>query len=136
MLAFEQALQILQTQETWSNEDDLCDCVYQRLGYWNNIYIGETYEVRICCLYAEFEKTWPQYFKRTQAEPAHWNGESDMPAAIWHRQLATELGMKVSEARDMALEPPKGQPIKARVPFILNFGGREVEIDLARVRFR
>lgn len=130
MLALEQALQIIQTQETWSNQDDLCDCVYQRSGYWNNPYIGETYEVRICCLYAEFEKMWPQYFKRTFAEPAQWNGEADMPAAIWHRQLSAELGLPLSQARDMGLESPKGQPIKAKPTFFLPWSGEWVEARL------
>ena len=125
MLAFEQALEILQTQETWSNEDDLCDCTYQRSGYWNNPYIGETYEVRICCLYAEFEKVWPQFFKRTYAEPAMWNGETDMPKAIWHRQLAAELDMTVPEARGMGMEPPKGTPRKVKPRLYLPLGGDE-----------
>ena len=130
MLAFEQALKILQTRETWSNEDDLCDCVYQRSGYWNNPYIGETYEVRICCLYAEFEKTWPQYFKRTQIEPAQWNGESDMPKAIWHRQLSAELGMPIGQVRDMGLEPPKGSPLKQKPVFFLPVAGEYLEVRL------
>ena len=130
MLALDQALAIIQAQETWSNQDDLCDCIYQRSGYWNNPYIGETYEVRICCLYAEFEKMWPHLFKRTYAEPAMWNGEADMPKAIWHRQLAAELEMTVPEARSMGIEPPKGQPKVEKPHLWLTMGGEWLDVTL------
>lgn len=136
MLALEQALQIIRAQDVWDVNDDLCDCDFQRIGYWNNPYIGKTLEVRMCCIWAELYKSFPQFVRETTAEPAQWNGETDMPKSLWNRQLANELGMTVAQARDMGLEPPKGQPVKARIPFVLNFGGREVEIDLARVRFR
>lgn len=134
MLALEQALEIISTQETWSNQDDLCDCTYQRAGYWNNPYIGETYEVRICCLYAEFEKMWPQYFKRTQIEAAHWNGEDDMPASIWYRQIAKGAGVPVSLARKIAdgLTPPKGTPRTPKPLFYLKWGSDYVPMELGR----
>lgn len=135
MLALEQAAQIIQAQETWDVNDDLCDCTFQRVGYWNNPYIGETYEVRLCCVWAEMEKQWPQFFKRTQIEPAEWNGETEMPRSLYHRQLAKLHDISVSEARLIATEVPKGQPKKERVPFVLLMGGREVEIDLRKVRF-
>lgn len=136
MLALEQALQIIQSQETWDVNDDLCDCTYQRVGYWNNPYIGETYEIRLCCVWAEFEKQWPQFFKRTQIEPAAWNGETDMPRSLYHRQLAKVNGISVSEARLIAGDVPKGQPKAERLPFVLLVGGRELEIDMRKVRFR
>ena len=112
MLALEQAIEIIQAQETWDVNDDLCDCTYQRIGYWNNPYIGETMEVRLCCVWAEIEKQYPQFFRRRQIEPAEWNGEADMPRSIYHRQISKLFGVSVSDARDMAagLEPPKGQP--------------------------
>ena len=25
----------------WEYHDDLCDCTYQRIGFWTNPYIGE-----------------------------------------------------------------------------------------------
>lgn len=130
MQALEQAIEIIQAQETWSVQDDLCDCVYQRMGYWNNPYIGETYEVRFCCIWAEFEKMWPQFFKRSYAEPAEWNGEFDMPKAIWHRQLSAELGMPLSQVRDMGLEPPKGQPHRQKPVFYLPWSGEYVPVTL------
>lgn len=130
MLALEQAIEIIQAQETWDVNDDLCDCTYQRAGYWNNPYIGETYEVRLCCLFAEFEKQWPQFFKRTQIEPAEWNGEADMPASIYHRQLSKAFGVSVSEARLMANEPPKGKPHQSKPTFYLPWGGEYMEVRL------
>lgn len=130
MLALEEAIAIIQAQEAWSVEDDLCDCTYQRIGYWNNPYIGETYEIRLCCVWAEFEKQWPQFFKRTQIEPAQWNGEFDMPKAIYHRQLAKLHGISVSEAREIATEAPKGRP-KAEKPIVwLPWSGEYMEVRL------
>ncbi len=110
MLALEQAIRIIEAQDTWDVNDDLCDCTYQFMSYYNNPYIGETYEVRLCCLYAEFEKQYPQFFKRVQIEPAEWNGESDMPRSIYHRQLSKLHGLSVSEARMIAGETPRGKP--------------------------
>lgn len=135
MLALEQARAIIAAQETWDVNDDLCDCTYQRIGYWNNPYIGETYEIRLCCVWAEFEKQYPQFFKRTQIDPAEWDGEVDMPRSIYHRQLSKSLGIPVADARLVAEEAPKGKPKAQPVPFVLLVGGRELEIDLRKVRF-
>lgn len=130
MIALEEALAIVNAQETWHVNDDRCDCTYQRMGYWNNPYIGETYEIRLCCLYAEFEKQYPQFFKRTQIEPAEWNGEADMPRSIYHRQLSKLHGMTVSEARAMAGEAPKGRP-KAEKPVVwLPWSGDYLPVEL------
>lgn len=138
MLALEQALQIIQSQDTWDVNDDLCDCTYQRVGYWNNPYIGETLEVRLCCVWAEFERQWPQFFRRAQIEPAMWNGETDMPRSLWHRQLAKANGVSVSDARELAAgqDAPRGQARPEPVPFILLIGGSEVTVNLARMRRR
>lgn len=130
MLALEQALEIIQAQETWNVNDDLCDCTYQRIGYWNNPYIGETLEVRLCCVWAELEKQWPQFFRRTQIEPAKWNGEADMPRSIYHRQLAKLNGMSVSEAREMGLDPPQGRPRQPKPLFYLPWSGEYLEVTL------
>ena len=125
MLVLEQALQIIRTQDVWDVNDDLCDCDFQRIGYWNNPYIGKTLEVRMCCIWAEIYKSFPQFVRETSVEPAQWNGETDMPKSLWHRQLAAELGMKVAEAREMGLEPPQGQPAKAKARIYLPLGGGE-----------
>ncbi len=125
MLVLEQAQAIAAQQEVWNIQDDLCDCVFQRIGYWFNPYLGETLETRICCLYAEWEKQYPHLFRRTQAEPAEWNGESDMPRSLWHRQLSNHLGVPVSEARDLNLAPPKGKPFAEKVKFYLPVGSDE-----------
>ena len=130
MLALEQALQIIQSQDTWNAEDDLCDCVYQRIGYWNNPYIGETLEVRLCCVWAEIEKAYPQFFRRTQIEPAEWNGEADMPRSIYHRQIANIEGITVTGARQIAGDPPKGTPRKPKPVFLLPWSGEYLEVVL------
>lgn len=134
MLALEQALQIINAQEVWDVNDDLCDCTYQRIGYWNNPYIGETLETRLCCVWAEFEKQWPQFFRRTQIEPATWNGETDMPRSLYVRQLANALGTSTTEARNVAGDVPKGVKRPEPTPFILLVGGQEVTVNLARMR--
>lgn len=110
MLALEEALAIVDAKEAWNVNDDLCDCPNQRTFAISNPYHGVTEEVRLCCLFAELRRHWPEHFRTTVQEPAEWNGETDMPKSLWHRQLATELGMTVSQARSMGLEPPKGRP--------------------------
>lgn len=130
MIALEQAVAIIEAQETWGVNDDLCECTYQRMGNWVNPYIGETYEVRLCCLYAEFEKQYPHLFRRQQVEPAIWNGEADMPRSIWHRQLSKHLGVSVTEARQLNLEPPKGKPIVQKPTLFLPYSGDYVEVTL------
>lgn len=132
MLALEQALEIINAQETWDVNDDQCDCTYQRIGYWNNPYIGETLEIRLCCVWAQFEKEWPQFFKRTQIEPAEWNGETDMPKSIWHRQLSKAFRVSVDEARNLNLPSPKGKP-KAQEPiFYLPWSGEYLPVRLCQ----
>ena len=131
MLALEQALQIIQAQDTWNAEDDLCECVYQRIGYWNNPYIGETLEVRLCCVWAEIEKAYPQFFRRTQIEPAEWNGEADMPRSIWLRQMAAVGNIPLQIMRDSATgDPPKGTPRKPKPVFLLPWSGEYLEVVL------
>lgn len=130
MQALEQAIEIIQAQETWSVQDDLCDCVYQRIGYWFNPYIGETLETRLCCVWAKFEAQWPELFHRSKQEPAVWNGETTMPKSIWHRQLSAHLGVSVSEARSFNMEPPKGQPHVEKPAFYLPWSGDYIEVRL------
>ena len=95
----------------WATGDDKCDCIFQRIGFWTNPYLAVTHEIRLCCLYAEFAKVWPDIFRTTQAywdgniaewveNPAPWDNEdSPMPVSIWHRQIARKTGKTLAEVR-------------------------------------
>ena len=94
----------------WKQGDDLCDCTYQRLGSWTNPYIGETLEVRWCCIWAELGKQFPEFVRTVPASYDHnqerwitqtraWDGEAEMPKAIWYRHLARKLDRPLSEIR-------------------------------------
>ena len=63
-------------------------------------------------------------------EPMEWNGETDMPPALWHRQLARQRGITVAEARALNLLAPKGKPRKASPHLFLKAGGEWVELEL------
>lgn len=126
----------------WKPQDDLCDCVYQRIGMWTNPYLAVTKEVRFCCIWAKIEEMFPGYAREVPAywdinreewvtEPAPWNGEEDMPVSIWHRQLARKLGISVSQAREMNLPTPKGQPIKPKSTIFLKWSGEWIPVELA-----
>ena len=86
----------------WEHGDDLCDCTFQRIGYWTNPYLARTTEIRICCVWKVMVEQNPEiaalvreipafddYNKdRWVTEPAPWDSEDgDMPRALWHRQL-------------------------------------------------
>ncbi len=106
----------------WNHEDDACDCTFQRIGMWKNPYIGETLEVRMCCIWAELYKLFPQHVRVTpgylvddagwDTSIREWDGEGDMPRSIFYRQLARKNGISLAEARQRYahLEPPKGTP--------------------------
>lgn len=136
MLVLEEALAIADAfgvTEEWDNQDDRCDCEYERIGYWFNPYIGSIQEKRICCIDKWMAETFPeiaQFFRRTPVTPAEWNGETDMPRAIYYRQLANALEVSIPEARLLAGEPPKGQPIKQKPIFFLPFSGDWLEVKL------
>ena len=104
------ALSVL-PEDMWDVQDDKCDCVYQRIGFWTNPYLSETLEVRMCCIWAELYKFFPQFVRVTPAfydynrdewesEPREWTADFDMPPAIWHRQLARAERITVAEARE------------------------------------
>ena len=105
---------------SWDVNDDACDCTFQRIGMWANPYIGETMEVRMCCIWEELYKLFPGLIRKTQAyrhgeewvEPWDWDGETDMPRSIWYRQLARQTGRTLPEIREAYghLDPPKGTP--------------------------
>lgn len=105
----------------WVHGDDLCDCTFQRIGEWTNPYIAKTLRVRFCCIWEELFKQYPEYVQRIDAyydenakrfvtEPWEWNGDDDMPRALWHRHLASKTGRSLSEVRQEYAdqEPPKG----------------------------
>jgi hypothetical protein len=109
----------------WVHDDDLCDCVFQRVGMWKNPYLATTHEIRLCCVwqklgeqYPDLVRTIPAYRdENTQSwitEPWEWNGEDEMPTAIWYRHLARKEGISVGDARakyaSRLAEKPKGTP--------------------------
>lgn len=130
VIALEQALEIATRADAWNVNDDLCDCPNQRTFSIFNPYHGVTEEIRLCCLFAELRQMWPQHFRTTTQEPAEWDGEADMPKSIWHRQLANHLGISVSEARGMRLDPPKGQTRTEKPRIWLPWGNEYAEVIL------
>ena len=135
------------SEVTWNGLDDGCDCSFQRVGFFTNPYLAETLEVRFCCFWAEWHKEHPEWVRTTPAfreynrnewvtEPADWNGEADMPSALWYRQLARQQDRPIAEIRaeyqhrDSERPKGRGQP----VPFIILLDSvTEVEIDLASI---
>lgn len=130
MIALEEALAIVNAREAWHVNDDLCDCLNQRTFNIFNPYHGVTEEIRLCCLFAELREMFPQHFRTTTQEPAEWNGEADMPASIWHRQLANHLGVSVGEARSLGIEPPKGKPLAEKPTLFLPWSGDWLPVAL------
>ena len=109
-------------ETVWLHGDDACDCTFQRIGLWKNPYIGETLEVRMCCIWDELYKLFPQHVRRTPAYlngddewipgQQEWDGEQDMPRALWYRQLARKHGKPLPEIRGIygAVPAPFGIP--------------------------
>lgn len=105
----------------WTNEDDACDCTFQRIGMWTNPYLAETLEVRMCCIWKALYEMFPDHVRTTPAyldqnagewvtEPREWDGEYDMPTAIWHRQEARRTGRTVAEMRRELQMRDEGRP--------------------------
>lgn len=111
----------------WLEGDDSCDCMYQRIGEWKNPYLGSTHQIRLCCVWAELGKLYPQfvqdvpvYWDNNQIEPVHgpqqWDSEEmDMPLGLWYRQLAVREGRPLAEVREeykykQNLRPKKVSP--------------------------
>lgn len=106
----------------WVHGDDLCDCTFQRIGFWTNPYIAETKIVRFCCIWKDIERNYPQFVQEFPAfcdynqqdkyinEPRQWDSEdSDMPRALWYRQIVKLTGKTLEEVRELFKndEPPK-----------------------------
>lgn len=135
----------------WGNQDDLCDCTYQRIGFWTNPYLAETLEVRMCCIWAELYKQFPEYVRTIPAffdynaeqwvtSPQEWNGEDEMPKAVWYRHLANKQGRSVADIRAEYAEKdhlrPKRQQRKQPTPLFVKIGSEWLSINLASHRSR
>lgn len=120
-------------EEYWEVHDDLCDCTFQRIGFWTNPYMGETMRIRLCCVWKEMEKQWPQFFQHTHAfwdynkeewvpGAAEWNGEDQMERAVWYRQRANIERLPLEAIRDKyrLAEPPAGTPRPKEEPVTTN----------------
>lgn len=131
---------------TWRDHDDLCDCEFQRVCQWTNPYIGSTHEERLCCIWKQLHEMFPDCSRDIPAwfdinrqewntKPMTWNGETEMPKAVWYRHLARKHGRPLAEIRaeyaDKDELRPKGYPIK-NIPFVLLAGAEEVWIDFGR----
>jgi len=123
--------------EFWDCQDDKCDCTYQRIGMWTNPYLAETLEVRMCCIWAEIYRQYPQFVRVTPAfldgnakawvtEPREWDGEAEMPKSIWYRQIARQQGRSVEDVRAEYGEKdelrPKGRKVNGHL-LLPYFGG-------------
>jgi len=109
-------------ETVWLHGDDACDCTFQRIGLWKNPYLGETLQVRMCCIWGELYRLFPQFVKETPAYldgenewligQRAWDGEGEMPRALWHRQLARRYGRPLPEIRAEFADakPPAGVP--------------------------
>ena len=139
---FQRGLTVLETllltgqipEIDWEHGDDLCDCTFQRIGYWTNPYLARTLKVRLCCAWKVLAEQNPEIAalmqeipayddyngKRWVSEPAAWNSkEGDMPRALWHRQLSIQQDKPLEQVRREYdhLEPPRERPVSgARFP--------------------
>ncbi len=131
--------------EFWDCQDDGCDCIYQRIGMWTNPYLAETLEVRMCCIWADLYKQYPQFVRVTPAykdgnkrewvtEPTEWSGESDMPKSLWYRQLSRQQNRSVEDIRVEYAEKdelrPRGKPKREPMPLFVRVEGEWVAINL------
>lgn len=105
----------------WEHNDDLCDCTFQRIGFWTNPYIGSTLRVRLCCMWKKLDEMFPGMvteipafynYNEGQYETGArvWDStEADMPRSIWYRHLAALTGRSLQEIRVdyQDADPPK-----------------------------
>ena len=129
----------------WINGDDLCNCAFQRIGQWTNPYIGETLEVRLCCIWEELYKQYPEHVRRTQgfwndntgkfeAGTRDWDSdESDMPLYLWYRQLARRSGRDLNSVRDEYKWRKSERPKKVEKREEVSFSQRDVDAAKRRM---
>lgn len=108
----------------WKQDDDLCDCTFQRIGWWTNPYLARTMEVRLCCIWKILAEQNPEIAALVReipafddynrdcwvSEPAAWDSKDhDMPRALWHRQLSIQQDKPLEQVRREYdhLEPPR-----------------------------
>ena len=111
----------------WVHGDGLCDCLFQRIYDVNNSYLGRTQRVRLCCIWAEIYKQYPQFVQDNlpyydpnrhtyNAEPQEWDSdEMDMPVPLWHRQLAIKEGKPLADIRQKYAGRERERPKKVKV---------------------
>lgn len=106
----------------WEYGDDLCDCMFQRIGYWTNPYIARTLEIRLCCMWKRLNEMFPGLMREIPAfhnynedvyetAPRMWDAEDDMPRHMWHRQIAVITGLDLDTVRRKfaGQRPPEGK---------------------------
>lgn len=131
----------------WKHGDDLCDCTFQRIGWWTNPYIARTIEIRLCCAWKVLIEKNPelqQFYReipafdnyntgRYETEPMEWNCDHDMPRDIWYRQLAAKENRPLAEIRrdyghleaPRAVREPEPEPLA--INNLLSFLQQEAE---------
>jgi hypothetical protein len=130
----------------WLQGDDLCDCTFQRVGQWTNPYLAKTLRVRLCCIWNELYKAYPQFVQDIDAaydlnrhewvtEPQEWDSEDmDMPLPLWYRQVAQRDRRSLAEVRLSANRDERPRA-KARTTPAVEPTSAEVEsAQLARLR--
>jgi len=139
----------------WQHGDDNCECMFQRIGWWTNPYLGRTMEIRLCCAWAKLIELHPElaeFYREIPAfdncntgqyetEPHEWNGEYDMPRALWHRQLSVQTGKPVDQVRrdyDHLEAPkavPKPRPISLLIDYLQRSAGQDgLDINITDIQ--
>lgn len=130
---------------TWILGDDLCDCTFQRIAEWTNPYIARTLRVRLCCIFAELYKQYPQFVQdipgyydenrhRFVLEPRAWDSEEmAMPRYLWHRQLASVTGRDVAEIRTLLKDADAERPGPVPAGSTVKDEPSEAELEAALV---
>lgn len=109
----------------WEHGDDCCDCTFQRIGEWSNPYLARTLRVRLCCIWEELYKMFPQHVQVIEGcchvdengmevwdtVPHEWDSEDgEMPKHLWHRHTAARDDISVADARVVSKGKVPPQP--------------------------
>ncbi len=102
--------------------DDQCNCTFQDVREWTNPYLGRTLRARMCCIYGELFRQFPQFVQDIPAhydaathswvpDPQPWDSEdADMPEYLWHRHKAALTGKALAEVREEHAGAPHERP--------------------------